>query len=165
MNIHRIRRISNTLVCSFLTITFLSLPIAAFSSYVTRFTAYEASQVCEVFLLLKISVLLDLWFLIIVFVSSIIFAFHHIGIMALNGPLSIGLEHGTFLDLTFSSTSSITIKLSTIMASFLCLRVMAKLQVGGSLAMMPPTTNFLGKTQSKYVCPPLDSRSHEPILR
>jgi hypothetical protein len=43
----------------------------------------------------------------------------------------------------------VIIRLSIVIAS-LCLRVMTKLlQVGGSLAMMPPTMNLLGKTQSK----------------
>jgi hypothetical protein len=62
-DIPRISSISNSHVCSFLTITFLALPITTFSGYVTRFTAQKASQVCKVFLLLlKISVLLGLWF-------------------------------------------------------------------------------------------------------
>jgi hypothetical protein len=61
------------------------------------------------------------------------------------------IKRDTSLDLAFSSTSRVAIILSTVIAS-LCLRVVEKLlQVGGSLAMMPPTTILLVKTQSKCI--------------
>jgi hypothetical protein len=66
-------------VYRFLTTTFLALSVAAFSGYVTRLTAHKASQVCNVFLLLEVSVLLGLFFLVLVLVSTR-FAFDHVSI-------------------------------------------------------------------------------------
>jgi flagellar biosynthesis protein FliP len=52
----------------------------------------------------------------------------------------------------------VVIRLSIVMTSFLCFRVVAKLlQDGASLAIMPPTTNLSGKTQLKCASSPTRS--------